>query len=63
MKRLGKCVLGSKEMKQFSEVVNETGDLHPVWLAIPANRLCSLEEMLNLREVRLYTVEMSAGTE
>lgn len=39
-----------KEKHQLTQVMDETGQLHPTRLAVAANSLRRLEEMLNLRE-------------
>lgn len=42
--------LAAKKVQQFTKVVDQTGNLHPLGLAIPSDGFGSLEQMLNLRE-------------
>jgi hypothetical protein len=52
-------VLRSKKVEQLSEVVDETGDLHPFRLTVPPDGLGSLKEVLDLGEVRLQPTKRS----
>jgi len=45
--------LGSKEEEKFSQVVHESGDLHPFRLPILSNGLRGLQQVLDLRDGRL----------
>lgn len=45
--------LGSKEEQKFSQVVNETGDLHPFRLSVSPNGFRGLQQMFDLRNSRL----------
>lgn len=49
--------LGSKEEQEFSQIVNEPGNLHPFGLSILPNGLRSLQQVLNLRNGRLKKQE------
>lgn len=53
--------LCTKEEQQFSQVVDQTNELHPPWLAVLANCLSRLEEMghLGFLSVRITLVDES----
>jgi len=40
---------GTKEVEELPEVVDQPSNLHPFWLPISADSLCSLQQMANLR--------------
>lgn len=46
--------LAIKEVQELAEVVDKASDLHPLRLAISSDRLCCLEEMINLRQIGLH---------
>ena len=45
--------LGPKEEQEFSQVVNESGDLHPLRLSVSPDGFRGLQQMLDLRNGRL----------
>jgi len=45
--------LRPKEEQEFSQVVNESGDLHPLRLSVSPNGFRGLQQMLDLRNGRL----------
>lgn len=45
--------LGSKEVKEFSQIVNQANDLHPFWFPVTADSLGGLKQMLYLSELCL----------
>lgn len=45
--------LGAEYVEQFAEVMDHSYHLHPFGLSIPSDSLCSLEKVLNLRDVGL----------
>lgn len=46
--------LGAKEAEELAEVMDEPGELHPVGLAVPPDRLGRLEEVLDLTDGRVW---------
>ena len=47
--------LGPVEVEQLAKVVDETSNLHPLWLSISADGLGSLQSVLDLRKRGLLT--------
>ena len=45
--------LRAEHEEKLAEIVNQTGDLHPFWFAVPADSLSRLQQVLYLTEVGL----------
>ena len=45
--------LRAKEEQEFSQVVNESGNLHPLRLSVSSDGLRGLQQVFNLRNGRL----------
>ena len=54
---------GTEEVQQLAQVVDETGQLHPARLAIAADGLCGLQEVLDLRKTGVRVRLVDEGVE
>jgi pimeloyl-ACP methyl ester carboxylesterase len=53
--------VAAKEVEQLAEIVDETGDLHPVGLAVLAHGLGGLQQVLDLGSVGVGVAGVDLG--
>lgn len=53
----------SEKVEQFPQIVHESSDLHPFWLAIFSHRLGGLEQVFDLCSVRVWIRGIDEGVE